>query len=86
MPKFQENKWIHIQNPNFFKFKFQSIDSKTLDYLNNFKSEIKLSTHRNNFDKIITILDFILFLNNQKLTRIHLHNPQHLNFQRLFNE
>lgn len=86
MPNFQENKWIHIQNPNFFKFKFQSIDSKTLDYLNTFKSEIKLSTHRNNFDKIITILDFILFLNNQKLTKIHLHNPQHLNFQSLFNE
>lgn len=81
-----ENKWIHIQNPNFFKFKFQSIDSKTLDYLSTFKSEIKLSTHRNNFDKIITIFDFILFLNNKKLTQIHLHNTTHLNFQSLFNE
>lgn len=86
MPNSQENKWIHIQNPNFFKFKFQSIDSKTLDYLNTFKSEIKLSTHRNNFDKIITILDFILFLNNQKLTHLHLYNPEHFNFQKLFDE
>lgn len=86
MSNFTKNKWIHIQNPNFFKFNFQSIDSKTLDYLSTLKSEIKLSTHRNNFDKIITILDFILFLNNQKLTQIHLNNPKHFNFQKIFDE
>lgn len=86
MSNITENKWIHIQNPNFFKFKFQAIDSKTLAYLGTLKSEIKLSTYRNNFDKIITILDFILFLNNQKLTQIHLNNSKHFNFQKIFDE
>lgn len=81
-----KNNWTPIQNPNFFKFRFQCIDSKTLNYLQTIKSEIKFSTQRDCFDKVITIIDFILFINNKKLTQLHLKNSSNLYFATLFNE
>lgn len=78
--------WTHIQNPNFFKLEFDSIDAKSKEYFLSIKSDIKASTHQNNLFKIITIIDFVLFLQNKKINHLNITNPQTFDFSSLMSD
>lgn len=78
--------WTHIQNPNFFKFEFDSIDAKTRECFLSLESNVKASIHQTNLVKIISIIDFVLFLQNKKINHLNITNPQTFDFSSLMSD